>query len=313
MREKSPKALNRVCDVVWVVGGCTLDARSEPEKVEKDLKAEAEEAFQKKLPNMGEEVAQAKASAGSDETDRATAPADDECCAGKSPLIEKSEVANCDGSVSQPQAEKSPKKAKPQDSSFEKSKKWYNISFMHRSSQHRRENTADKNSSKLDNRHSWHLNESVEMWVNTFLSPCAMFRGLLHVFVSDFPHRVVFTVWWSEKRHTNADFPVLGDINSGALRWFFFRLELLIERNFLSSAIGARRTQWIIHDNKSALRKIDSPWKFHQRRRPARGNRVPMPIVSRYSDRKEPQPLNPLRCFETGGWWVLRRQSRCIE
>lgn len=112
---------------------------------------------------MGEEVAQAKASAGIDETDRATAPADDECCAGKSPLIEKSEVANCDGSVSQPQAEKSPKKAKPQDSSFEKSKKWYNISFMHRSSQHRRENTADKNSSKLDNRHSWHLNESVEM------------------------------------------------------------------------------------------------------------------------------------------------------
>lgn len=213
---------------------------------------------------MGEEVAQGQSSAGIDETDKATAPADDECCAEKSPLIEKS-----DGSVCQPQAEKSPKKAKPQDSSFEKSKKWYNISFMHRSSQHRRENTTDKNSSKLDNRHSWHLNDSVEMWVNT--SPSVMFRGLLHVFVSDVPHRAVLH----------------GLVNRGMP--IFPSLALLARSppmELLFSAAGARRTHWIIHDNKSARRKIDYPWKFHQMKRPAREKRVPMPTVSRNSDQK---------------------------
>lgn len=135
---------------------------------------------------MGEEVTQSEVmlksrSAGSDgvdETDKATPAPNDECDARS--LIEKCEGTNtnCDGSVCQPQAhaekENSPKKAsvsvtstKPQDSSFEKSKKWYNISFMHRagsSSNTRSANTTVKtNSVKMDNRHSWHLNDSLEM------------------------------------------------------------------------------------------------------------------------------------------------------
>jgi hypothetical protein len=120
---------------------------------------------------MGEEVTQSdemlKSSAGPDgidEVDKVKAKV--EC-----DVIEKCEGNNkgCDGSVSRPQAEKSPKRPsmKPQENSFEKSKKWYNISFMHRagsSSNSRSTNTADnKNSTKMDKRHSWHLNDSVEM------------------------------------------------------------------------------------------------------------------------------------------------------
>lgn len=116
------------------------------------------------------EVSQSKNSAGADEADKAApAPSSGDKCAGDNP-IEKSEI-NVDGSAQQPQPEKSPKKpstTKPQqDNSFEKSKKWYNIGFMHRtgsSSQSRRTNTTDgKNSIKMDNRHSWHLNDASEM------------------------------------------------------------------------------------------------------------------------------------------------------
>lgn len=135
---------------------------------------------------MGEEVTQPEVmpksssagSDGTDETDKATPARNDECDARS--LIEKCDgsATKCDGSVCQPQAqaekENSPKKpsvsvssTKPQDNSFEKSKKWYNISFMHRagsSSNSRSANTTDKtNSIKMDSRHSWHLNDSVEM------------------------------------------------------------------------------------------------------------------------------------------------------
>lgn len=113
---------------------------------------------------MGEEVTQFEAlpenSAGpmngTDEVDKAAVKVEGD-------VIEKSEGIN------RPQAEKSPKRpsVKPQENSFEKSKKWYNISFMHRagsSSNSRSTNTADnKNSIKMDKRHSWHLNDSVEM------------------------------------------------------------------------------------------------------------------------------------------------------
>ena len=110
---------------------------------------------------MGEEVPQSdvasttKNSAGIDESDKMKISGKDS--------IEKCEDSG-DGSVNdqQPQqAEKSPKKAtvKPQD------KKWYNISFMHRTSHRSCSNniTTDVQHSVKDNRHSWHLNESVEM------------------------------------------------------------------------------------------------------------------------------------------------------
>lgn len=118
---------------------------------------------------MGEEVTQSDVvlenSAG-DETDKASTEPSDECD-GKN-LIEKCEAkeTNLDGSVPQPQAEKSPRKSslKPQENSFEKSKKWYNISFMQRAHNSRSTNTSDnKSATKMDNRHSWHLNDSMEM------------------------------------------------------------------------------------------------------------------------------------------------------
>lgn len=119
----------------------------------------------KKLLKMGEEITQSddlvpKNSAGIEETNKAVTPA----CAVETNLIDKCEgsTANCDGSVNQPQAEKVPKKAKTQDNSFEKSKKWYNISFMHRTGS---TNASDTKQSVKDSRHSWHLNDSVEMWV----------------------------------------------------------------------------------------------------------------------------------------------------
>lgn len=67
---------------------------------------------------------------------------------------------------------------KPQDISIEKSKKWYNISFIHRSggggsntvtissnSCNSRSNNSceNKNSDKMDKRHSWHLNDSANV------------------------------------------------------------------------------------------------------------------------------------------------------
>lgn len=53
---------------------------------------------------------------------------------------------------------------KTHDNSYEKVKKWYNISFMHRTgSTNRNQSNAHKNKGKMDNRHSWHLNDSVEM------------------------------------------------------------------------------------------------------------------------------------------------------
>lgn len=123
---------------------------------------------------MGDEVARSddvhKPTAGSlDEVDKAAPPAVDdrvviEKCEGKS--------FNCDGSAVPPQADKSPKKptvptTKPQETSLEKSKKWYNIGFMNRvgsSTNSRSANTADnKTTTKMDNRHSWHLNDSSEM------------------------------------------------------------------------------------------------------------------------------------------------------
>lgn len=107
-------------------------------------------------------------------------------------LIEKCEEieTNCDG---KPQAEEvSIKKRvitaeastlateaahKPQDISIEKSKKWYNISFIHRSGggsntvtissnscNSRSSNSCEnKNSDKMDKRHSWHLNDSANV------------------------------------------------------------------------------------------------------------------------------------------------------
>lgn len=103
-------------------------------------------------------------SAGSlDEVDKAVAPSEIS--------IEKSEgnSLNCDGSAVDPLTDKSLKKAstKARENSLEKSKKWYNIGFMNRvgsSTNSRSTNTADKkNSTKMDSRHSWHLNDSSEM------------------------------------------------------------------------------------------------------------------------------------------------------
>lgn len=50
------------------------------------------------------------------------------------------------------------------DTSFEKIKKWYNTNFMHKlSSASTDTNNGKSKTSKMDNRHSWHLNESSEM------------------------------------------------------------------------------------------------------------------------------------------------------
>lgn len=50
------------------------------------------------------------------------------------------------------------------DTSFDKIKKWYNTNFMHKLSpcNETGANVKSKNS-KMDKRHSWHLNESSEM------------------------------------------------------------------------------------------------------------------------------------------------------
>lgn len=118
-----------------------------------------------------------------DETDRAI-PAS----LNGEELIEKCEETNCDG---EPQAEEkrvitpevftlvTEAAHKPQDISIEKSKKWYNISFIHRSgggsntvtissnscNSRSSKSCENKNSDKMDKRHSWHLNDSavVEM------------------------------------------------------------------------------------------------------------------------------------------------------
>lgn len=131
-----------------------------------------------------------------DETDKVMLPAS--LNGVEEELIEKCEEikTNCDG---KPQAEEetsvkrlitidtsttstttSEAVQKPQDISIEKSKKWYNISFIHRSGgsasvtstmpsnscNSRSNNSCEKkNSDKMDKRHSWHLNDSavVEM------------------------------------------------------------------------------------------------------------------------------------------------------
>lgn len=115
-----------------------------------------------------------------DETDRAT-PAHksisncDECGGiMKSPEKCENIKANCndDDHKSVKNVQKPP--TPPSTTHDEKSKKWYNISFMHRSnSSNNNGNSRSNNSSennkkfaeKMDKRHSWHLNDSavVEM------------------------------------------------------------------------------------------------------------------------------------------------------
>ncbi|CRK90306.1 CLUMA_CG004109, isoform A [Clunio marinus] len=125
---------------------------------------------------MGEEVSQSnnvlKSSAGSDETDKAAPAVTDECETINS--NEKSEIENTNNNIEcEPQSnnEKILKKVSiskhQENSSIEKSRKWYNIGFMHRagiSSNFRSANTTDnRNAVKMDNRHSWHLNDSTEI------------------------------------------------------------------------------------------------------------------------------------------------------
>lgn len=124
----------------------------------------------------------------------ASLSSDDEC--NKIKFIEKCEEikTNCDdgddNSVLQQQKQQMDKSAKklsivnghkPHEVSIEKSKKWYNISFINRgnhinngnainttavAANSRSNNSGEKkNSDKMDKRHSWHLNDSavVEM------------------------------------------------------------------------------------------------------------------------------------------------------
>lgn len=121
---------------------------------------------------MGEEVTQCEVviensagTVGIDETDKSTpAPVD--------VIEDKKSIEKCEGSANQ-QPERSPKKPpKPQDNSFEKSKKWYNIGFMQRAgsaNNSRSTNTVNKkNSMRVDkSRHSWHLNDALETWVDS--------------------------------------------------------------------------------------------------------------------------------------------------
>jgi hypothetical protein len=126
-----------------------------------------------------------------DKTIVASSPpaSDDEC--PKIKFIEKCEEikANCDhdddNSLVQQQKQQMDKSAKklpnvnghkPNEVSIEKSKKWYNISFINRGNHinngnainatavaaNSRSNNSDenKNSDKMDKRHSWHLNDS---------------------------------------------------------------------------------------------------------------------------------------------------------
>lgn len=120
----------------------------------------------------------------------ASLSSEDEC--NKIKFIEKCEEikVNCDddddnNSVhpQKQQMDKSAKKLshvnnghKPHEVSIEKSKKWYNISFINRGNHinngntinatavaaNSRSNNSDekKNSDKMDKRHSWHLNDS---------------------------------------------------------------------------------------------------------------------------------------------------------
>ena len=117
----------------------------------------------------------------------ASLSSDDECC--KMKFIEKCDEiktnsSDDDNSVMQQkqQMDKSAKNGhKPHEVSIEKSKKWYNISFINRgnhinngnainttavAANSRSNNSGEKkNSDKMDKRHSWHLNDSavVEM------------------------------------------------------------------------------------------------------------------------------------------------------
>lgn len=189
---------------------------------------------------MGDEVVQSevlKTSAGCslDEVDRAAPPSED---VEDSVLIVKCEGKSCDGSAVQPLADKSPKKptvpsTKPRENSLEKSKKWYNIGFMNRvgsSTNSRSANTADnKNSTNMDNRHSWHLNDSSEMWV-----PFSILSSLIIPFWSssayvclDFLLAFVSNFIFQHKKKTNGSSEpiiarpkVLEDIKTISLRLF---------------------------------------------------------------------------------------------
>jgi hypothetical protein len=145
-----------------------------------------------KSENMGEEVTQLVNSSirekyvSIDEIDRAihVTNSPDKSCE----VSEKCEdistqtaaiAASCDETISDPELiDKSTKKVaqivnvnsanhKPHDGSIEKAKKWYNISFIHRTANNLRNShsSENKSSDKMDKRHSWHLNDSavVEM------------------------------------------------------------------------------------------------------------------------------------------------------
>ena len=138
---------------------------------------------------MGEEVLQfevvsndAGMSSGFDETDKSSIPTNhnNEMCNPK--LMNENcdvvEIVNCNDTVPLLVTEIENNKripppiptvshnsyTKTHDNSYEKAKKWYNISFMHRTgSTNRNQSNEHKNKGKMDIRHSWHLNDSVEM------------------------------------------------------------------------------------------------------------------------------------------------------
>lgn len=108
---------------------------------------------------MGEEVTQSDQSVNSQSSNDAgsgeKSPASEKC-----ENITKSQKSDGDENDSVLQKQ-------PHDGSMEKSKKWYNISFINRSNSTRSSDSCEKKkiSDKMDKRHSWHLNDSavVEM------------------------------------------------------------------------------------------------------------------------------------------------------
>lgn len=155
--------------LLWI-GAAACEGNTKKNQKKKKLRRNQENRNLKvkRLKNMGEEITQLENSAGAnsiDETDRA-APKNIEC------LVEKCDRNVEDTFVPQPQSEvtdKSPKKSPSVSSTKDGNKKWYNISFMHRNSGNSRNNPSqtaivnNKSSINIDNRHSWHLNDSVEM------------------------------------------------------------------------------------------------------------------------------------------------------
>jgi hypothetical protein len=105
---------------------------------------------------MGEDVVVAqskKNSAGIDETDKTST-----IISTTFVNIEKQFKDNCHGSARQPQIVN-------KIQTMEKPKKWYNFTRQHSSNANninsRSKNATDENST--NNRHSWHLNDSLEM------------------------------------------------------------------------------------------------------------------------------------------------------